>query len=200
MIITSRLAWVHLPKTAGTTTDKLFLATGLPLDWHDSQSSPVKHLPPQNHPLFESLPLANKHFVANFRRLPCWLLSNYQHKLHRMGLSLQSKEMYNGLFWRDRDHQWLPADWWLDRFDIDQSWSLLRVEYLKSDFLACLARYEPIGLCSRTKVRFVGSRNRTNYNRSLNYWFTPDDLTKIYAANPLWSSLEKKLYGSLLIS
>ena len=35
--------------------------------------------------------------------------------------------MQGGLFWRDRDQQWLPADWWLDRFGIDERWILLRV-------------------------------------------------------------------------
>ena len=119
MIITPHLAWVHLPKTAGTTTDQLFVASGLPLLWHDSQSSPVKHLPPAEHPQASALPLAGRQRVANFRRLPTWLLSNLQHKTGLMELEVDPEPMRCGLFWRARQQQWLPADWWLERFGID---------------------------------------------------------------------------------
>lgn len=199
MIITPKLAWVHLPKTAGTTTDQLFVASGLPLLWHDSQATPLKHLPPSLHPARTELPLVGRKLVANFRRLPHWLLSNHHHKLQHMGLNLDSAPMQRGLFWRDRDQQWLPADWWLDRFGIDERWILLRVEYLKSDFLTCLKCYEPIGRISRLRVRLVNGRNRSSYSRSLKSWFSLSDLESIYNANPRWSELERQLYGDLLV-
>ncbi len=198
MIITSHLAWVHLPKTAGTTTDQLFVASGVPLLWHDSQASPVKHLPPADHPAQAELPLQGRQPLANFRRLPHWLLSNHQHKLQRMGLDLDSEPMRQGLFWRDRLQQWLPADWWLERFGIDERWELLRVEHLKSDFLACLARHQPIGRRARWRVRLVPARNRTSYSRTTDCWFSSSDLQRIYAANPRWAALERCLYGDLL--
>lgn len=198
MILTSRLAWVHLPKTAGTTTDQLFVASGLPLLWHDSQHSPVKHLPPGEHPEATRLPLASRQPVANFRRLPSWLLSNLQHKTGLMGLEVDPEPMRRGLFWRARQEQWLPADWWLERFGIDDQWLLLRVERLKADFLACLAAHEPIGRRARWRVRLVSARNRNRYDRELAQWFTPSDLSNLYAANPRWAALEQKLYGCLL--
>lgn len=197
MIITSHLAWVHLPKTAGTTTDQLFVASGLPLLWRDSQDSPVKHLPPSEHPHASDLPLHGRQPVANFRRLPSWLLSNLQHKRGLMGLEVDHEPMRRGLFWRQRQQEWLPADWWLDRFGIDDSWTLLRVERLKADFLACLAAHEPIGRSARWRVRLVPARNRNRYARDLGQWFSPADLEAIYAANPRWAALEKRLYGQL---
>lgn len=198
MIITPHLAWVHLPKTAGTTTDQLFVASGVPLLWHDSQASPVKHLPPADHPARAELPLAGRQPVANFRRLPHWLLSNYQHKRKLMGLEVDPAPMLRGLFWRDRQQEWLPADWWLERFGIDDTWSLLRVERLKADFLACLARHEPIGRRARWRVRLAQSRNRNRYPMDLAQWFSPANLEVVYAANPRWAALERQLYGVLL--
>jgi hypothetical protein len=197
MIITSHLAWYHLPKTAGTSTDQLFVATGLPLLWHDSQSSPVKHLPPHEHTELPQLPLQGRHAVANFRRLPAWLLSNLHHKTGLMGLELDPEPMRRGLFWRARLQQWLPADWWLERFGIDEQWTLLRVERLKADFLACLAQHEPIGWRARWRVQRAQASNRNHYRRNLSAWFTAADLQAVYAANPRWAALEQRLYGDL---
>lgn len=199
MIITSRLAWFHLPKTAGTTTDQLFITSGLKLLWHDSQSSPVKHLSALDHPYASSLPLSGKQYLCNFRRLPYWLLSNYQHKIVRMGLEIDHSFIQQGLFWRERQQEWLPADWWLDKFSIDDSWSFLRVEYLKSDFLRCLSLYEPINCLSGLRVRFVPSKNKTLYKRSLIDWFSMDNLRNMYFNNPRWTSLEQDLYGNLMV-
>lgn len=198
MIVTTKLVWYHLPKTAGTTTDHLFKASGIPLFWQDSQSSYLKHLPPIEHPSLDLIPIRGKQPVVNFRRLPLWLVSNYQHKLQRMGLQLSPDSLKEGLFWRDREQQWLPADWWIQRFGIDTSWSFLRVESLKPDFLSCLATYEPISLPKKFKVRIVSSRNKNYYNRDLSKWFDTRDLSRIYDANPLWTKLEKQVYGSLL--
>lgn len=198
MIITSKLCWVHLPKTAGTTTDHLFSKTALPLLWRDSQDSPVKHIPVFEHPSYPVLPINGQHFVSNFRRLPSWLLSNYQHKLIRMGIKLSPENMRKGFFWREKDKNWLPADWWLNRFGIDESWSLLRVEHLKNDFLSCLSCYQPISISTRIKIRMASSLNCNSYSHRLDEWFTADDLRTLYAANPLWSHLEFKRYGNLV--
>lgn len=198
MIITDKLAWYHLPKTAGTTTDKLFHSSGLSLNWNDDQSSFLKHLPPKEHPSFELMSLTGRQPVVNFRRLPYWLVSNYQHKLLRMGLVLPIEPISNGFFWRERQKKWLPADWWIKRFGIDLNWSFLRVEALKSDFLKCLSSYQPISLCKQIQVYTCSSKNKSFYNRSLSKWFSANDLLRIYDANPLWARLEEKLYGSLI--
>lgn len=199
MIITDKLAWHHLPKTAGTTTDRLFQASALKLLWNDPQNSPLKHLPPSEHPRVADLPLSGQHRLVNFRRLPSWLLSNLQHKRQMMGLDVDCEPMRRGLFWRERQQQWLPADWWLERFAIDETWTLLRVEALKADFLACLRQYEPIPRSARWRVQMVSARNRNRYQRRLSEWFQSDDLNSLYKANPIWADLERRVYGSLLL-
>ena len=198
MIITPRLAWVHLPKTAGTSTDALFAVSGLPLLWRDSQDSPVKHLPPAEHPSAAELPLIGRQPMANFRRLPHWLLSNLQHKRISMGLGVDQEPMRRGLFYRHRDQCWLPADWWLERFGIDESWLLLRSEHLKSDLISALRRHEGLGLRASVRLLAVQSRNRNRYRRRLSDWFGVGDLERLYATNPRWAALERALYGALL--
>ena len=200
MIITSSLAWHHLPKTAGTTTESLFLASGVNLLWNDPQSNPIKHLPPLEHPHASDLPLVDQHCVLNFRRLPHWLLSNYQHKRTKMGLLLDASPMQNGFFWRHQMQEWLPADWWLKRLSVDKSWTFLRVEYLKRDFIECLSTYEAISPLSYLRMHLVPSLNRNRYDHSLQSWFSNKDLKKIYHVNPLWSAFELATYGSLLCS
>lgn len=199
MIITNKISWFHLPKTAGTTTEKLFKCSGIPLLWNDDQSSPLKHLPLSEHPSKNELPPVSQHqFVVNFRRLPFWLLSNMQHKKIMMNLSIDSSPMSSGMFWRDRDQAWLPADWWLERFGVDQEWTLLRVDHLKYDFLRFVQLYEPLSFRSRLRVRFASSLNRNNYERKLSNSFSSSDIKCMYAANPLWAELEIRAYGNLL--
>lgn len=198
MIATDRLLWFHLPKTGGTTTDSLFVRSGLPLLWRDPQDSSDKHLPAKEHPQSCRFVHSECVRVINFRRLPSWLLSNHHHKLGSMGLSLGSTPMRQGLFYRQRLDSWLPADWWLDRFEINDQWQFLRVESLKLDFDRLLARYQPINAFRRISIALAPSRNQRFYDRQLSSWFTPAEVQTIYQANPRWADLEIRLYGGLL--
>lgn len=194
MIITEHLQWFHLPKTAGTTTDELFLRSGVPLLWRDSQASASKHLPASDHPEAARLLLPRRRNVINIRRLSSWLLSNYQHKTQRMGLRLDFEPVRRGLFYRHRQQEWLPADWWLTRFGVQDDWEFLRVEYLKHDFLRTLQRHERVGWRGRLAIALTGSKNRTRYRHRPQSWFDGDDLLRIQNANPLWTRLQTRLY------
>ena len=198
MILTDKLRWMHLPKTAGTSTERLFIASGVPIIWNDPQSSPMKHLPLNVHPFSAKLPLNNQQPVVNFRRLPYWLLSNLQHKRKMMNLDVPSDPMRKGLFWRHRDQTWLPADWWLERFSVTSDFLFLRVEYLKQDFLKCLQNYHSIGFSNYLRVRFSKAKNSNIYQRNLCDWFSPDDIQQIYKTNPIWATLEQQAYGQLV--
>lgn len=198
MILTERILWSHLPKTAGTSTDLLFLRSGIPFLWRDPQDSPSKHLPAEEHPGLGSLLATPRVRVINIRRLPLWLLSSHQHKLHSMQLTPESEPLAQGLFYRHRLQAWLPADWWLERFGVDEQWSFLRVEHLKRDFSDLLQRHQPVGLRSRIRIALTGARNRKRYDRRLSAWFSSEQLRRIYGANPRWAALEERLYGSLL--
>lgn len=199
MIITHHLQWYHLPKTAGTSTDLLFECSGLPLLWRDSQQSPSKHLPASQHPEACRLLSSERLNVVNLRRLPAWLISNYEHKRQLMGLQLDPEPLRRGLFFRQRDQRWLPADWWLQRLGVDATWQLLRVESLQSDFLELLATWEPVGAEAVAAIRAAPALNSNRYDKVLATWFSQADLAALYVANPVWRALELQAYGSLVL-
>ncbi len=190
------LAWHHLPKTAGTSTDRLFELSGLPLLWRDAQTSPLKHLPLSEHP--ENLSVGDRQKLLNVRRLPYWLLSNFHHKKLFMGLEIDEKHMQKGFFYRVNEKRWLPADWWLSRMGVDDSWLGLRVEHLKSDLLKIFAKYEPINFSSRCSIVLSRERNKNRYMRNLNKWFSANQIHELYSNNPRWTALERRVYGDIL--
>jgi hypothetical protein len=194
VIITEHLQWFHLPKTAGTTTDELFLRSGVPLLWRDSQASAAKHLPASEHPEASALLREDRRNVINIRRLPDWLLSNYQHKTQRMGLRLDFEPVRQGYFYRHRQQEWLPADWWLTRFAVDDDWQFLRVEHLKPDFLRLVQTQEAVGLRGRLAISLTTARNRTRYARGAQSSFTPGDVASMRRTNPLWARFQARLY------
>lgn len=198
MIVTQSLAWMHLPKTAGTTTDALFVCSGIPLLWRDPQDSYHKHLRWDAHPSHLLPSISGRLLMTNIRRLPYWLLSNLKHKSVFMGLDLELDPMRSGLFYRLKEDTWLPADWWIDYFDIDHSWLILRTESLKSDFLRTVSAHESLSSFSRFKITTTRSANLNRYHRALDFWFTPRDIKNIYASNPRWAALEKRIYGDII--
>ena len=40
--------------------------------------------------------------------------------------------------------------------------------------------------------------NSTDYARDLGKWYSREDMESLYRKNPLWSELERKVYGNLL--
>jgi hypothetical protein len=34
------------------------------------------------------------------------------------------------------------------------------------------------------------------YIRDPEFWFTPDELSSLYRANPVWAEMERQVYGS----
>lgn len=198
MIITQKLLWHHLPKTAGTSTDRLFELSGVPLLWRDSQSSASKHLPARDRSETAAFLDESRVNVMNIRRLPLWLISNFQHKCRFMGLDLPFEPVREGLFYRHREGKWLSADWWLQRFAVAEDWEFLRVDHLKGDFLRLLRRHQPIGLGARVAITFSEARNRNRYPRDLEARFTAEDLVAVYGRNPQWAGIEQRVYGGLL--
>ena len=115
-----------------------------------------------------------------------------------LSLILPLEPISNGYFWREDQQKWLPADWWINRLGIDSSWSILRTETLKSDFLKCVSSHQTLSLYKKIQVYTTSSKNKSTYNKLISRWFSDKDLVRIYDVNPLWARLEENLYGSLL--
>jgi len=168
-----RFVWLHVPKCAGTQTRAVLRKLGAfdedldPNIWHQGRR--------------EGLTDSGRVVVANFRRLPSWVLSLAHYEAARGGG---------------------PADPWrwsgddvLARYDADR-W--IRAEHLPEDFAAAFGDLIELPTARLTKM-FRKRRNATDYDRSLEAWFTPADLEGLYAANPAWAALERRLYGDLLV-
>jgi hypothetical protein len=41
--------------------------------------------------------------------------------------------------------------------------------------------------------------NVLDYDHELEHWFTPEQMRLMYSNNPLWASLEERLYGDLML-
>src|SRR5512134_3149264 len=71
MVIGARFAWAHLPKAAGTTTDRMFHVFEELIQFADPQDTNDKHTPfPDRAEMVRGRLLA-----MNLRRLPAWVMS-----------------------------------------------------------------------------------------------------------------------------
>ena len=80
-----------------------------------------------------------------------------------------------------------PIDFWL------------RVESLVEDFLGFVGRFGGIDGERKQQIAAVGPVNRNEYEHDVWAWLSPEQVERLYAANPVWSSVEKHAYGNLLV-
>jgi hypothetical protein len=193
MVIGRRFAWAHLPKTAGDATLAMFQAVPGLVEFADPPDSNDKHMP-----FFgREREVAGKLLVMNIRRLPAWVLSGAQHKA-RHGVFPEYRpgplEPWGEILGRtDADDllRWMTDH---DRFRV-QRW--LRTEYLQDDVLGLLEELGALDHQAREQVRTVGRVNEGQYPHELASQVTDDQLARLYALNPLWAGIERRLYGAL---
>jgi hypothetical protein len=191
MVIGERFAWAHLPKTGGTATLELFLLFPELILFGDFDDSNAKHT------LFgdRSDQVTGKLLVMNIRRLPLWALSRAQH-VARWGVHPDyvpipmgsADELADSDFPDNRLGLFTGAG----RFEID-TW--LRMERLAEDFLDFISEYTDVTEEQRAAVFNLPMVNSHDYDHELVKWFTADQLDRIYARNPVWQALERRLYG-----
>lgn len=193
MVIGRRFAWAHLPKTAGDATYRMFEAVPGLIEFADPLDSNDKHLP-----FFaREAEVSGKLLCMNIRRLPAWALSGAQHKaahgLHP-DYRPQPLESFDEITSRtDADDllRWMTDH---QRFRIER-W--LRAEALEEDVLSLLEALGEGGVETRAKVLAVGRVNVGNYAHELQSQFTDAQVQRLYALNPDWAAIERRVYGGL---
>jgi hypothetical protein len=194
LVIGEGFAWVHVPKTGGDATYAMFAAApDLILD-SDSLDSNDKHLG------FWARKdaLAGKQLVMNIRRLPAWSLSAAHHKaavgLHPdfEPLPLDSADEMAESTDPDDMLRWLTGggDFKVDRW--------LRTEHLEQDVIALLDELGALTPKIDQRVRAVGRVSKQAYERDLAQRFTSAQIERMYARNPGWTAVERRMYGGLL--
>lgn len=193
MITTDQFVWLHLPKTGGTSTARLFRSLnidGISVDpdhvdaKHDSIETRTCNLNPSQ--------LGKKTLITS-RRLSSWLLSDWHHKTKKIGLSLPFEPVKCGLFFSLRlGGIWVSADYWIQYFNARTCTHVIRLEHLEEDSNKLVRPLLPPGT---PKLTFP-SQNINLYEKSIEYYFGARDLKRIHMNNPAWSEWEQEIYGN----
>lgn len=197
MIIGDRFIWLHLPKTGGTSTSRLFAELGIPSIVADDQSLDSKHESIEARLPDWEFDVQSKPIFITLRRLPQWLLSDWHHKRLKMGLEIPFEPVKSGLFYSLRlGGVWVAADYWMRYFRIERCSDVIRLEHLEEDVHQKIARLLP----SSTPPLCFPKDNVNRYSRDLTEYFSSGDLGRIYASNPIWQQQEQQAYGGTVSS
>lgn len=185
-----------MPKTGGTSMNRLFRDLDIPGIQVDVDDSALKH---------DSIALrearcpwragGRQRFITA-RRLGAWLLSDWQHKRRHMGLGdLPFEPVRCGLFYSLRlGGIWVAADWWLHYFDLDDDVQPLRLEHLSEDINKHLLPLLPSGHVPLKSIPLVNVNTMAMTGAET---FRTTDLERLYTVNPRWQEWERRVYGRL---
>ena len=208
MIIAPDWIWVHVPKCAGTMTEKILQAVyatdssvmldpigrGLPVIWHQTLKQRSETDP--------SFTAGHRRVIGNLRRLPDWILSRVHFEIDRSGpdAGVTRRQLALGRFRTGAVAKGAPAQSRLSSADqalrgyAAEVTDWVRTEHLDQDLQRVFGWKSP----PPRPVNEKANSNRIPYVRDLAFWFTARDLTRIYAANPLWAKVEQQVYGDLV--
>ena len=197
MIRSSNFIWLHLPKTGGTSTARMFNTLAIAGVEVDDETKDSKHqswddrLGEQTDQSREGTQSQKPKIIITTRRLNAWLLSDWHHKTIKMGLDLPFEPVKSGLFYSLRlGGTWVAADYWIQYFKAEQCDAAIRLENLEED-----ANNIVLPLLPPRTSRLVFPRSNTNqYSKNEDQFFNNTDKARIRENNPKWASWEEKVY------
>jgi hypothetical protein len=204
LVITERLVWLHIPKTAGDATLAMFEQLKVDFRAIHHHRDPAKHMTFAEagaaYPGVDRLAV-----LANLRRLPEVALSYFHHmQRHDPDEKLGDGRSFGALTFRDYS-RWLldnpdtqSYDWHLDHFLGERepdAW--LRVDRLARSFVEVVGAYHPISPEEAEAFTAI-RRNEGPYRRRLGDWFDEETIAGLYANAPRWAKAERRTYGRLL--
>jgi len=195
MVIGERFAWGHLQKTAGDATLGLFRLFPELIVYSDPRNVEEKHASFAT----RAADVDGKLLAANFRRLPDWTLSWAQHRA-RFATRPDGKPVA-----MNSPHQMVEvprADKRLTiltdngRYHVDR-W--IRMERLADDFASFVSEFTELSASDREQIADFELINALDYDHEIAHWFTPEQVRRLYRNNPLWASVEERVYGDLAL-
>ena len=196
MIIGERFAWAHMGKTGGDAVYQLFALLPDLVLHADEPSNPRKHHTFRK----RGAEILNKPILAlNIRRLPSWQLSIIQHRSR------------HGDPHDPRPVPIPPADEVIGRGQPDHTllrftdngtltihhW--LRIEHLRTDFITFVSELRSLKDEERQCILEQPTKSAGRYNHDVASYFTEEQIRLLYERNPVWTSIERRVYGDLLI-
>lgn len=193
IIIGAKFAYGHIPKTGGDAVHQwLSLFPDLLID---STADPAKHN------FFWERNVRRDTYALSIRRLPMWLHSY----LHELKYHRHAAEFY-GIPPDDTvraEHAFrLTPDRYLNSHQKDDrvvtEW--LRMECLFDDTLAFIDKYiEPVSSELLSRLELVVTKSPREYDHDPFSFFSHAQVVELYERNPVWSDVERKIYGGLLV-
>jgi hypothetical protein len=193
MVIGDRFAWGHLQKTAGDATLGLFRLFPHLIVYSDPRNVEEKHASFAS----RAADVEGKLLSANFRRLPDWTLSWAQHRARYATrpdgkpVAMNSPHQMVEVPRADKRLSILTDD---GRYHVDR-W--IRMEELAQDFTDFISELTDVSAEDRARIASFDSVNVLDYDHDIRHWFTPDQVRRLYHNNPLWASVEERVYGDL---
>ena len=195
MVIGERFAWGHLQKTAGDATLGLFRLFPELVVYSDPRNVESKHASFAT----RAPDVEGKLLASNFRRLPDWTLSWAQHRARYATrpdgkpVPMNSPHQMAEVPRADKRLAILTDD---GRYHVDR-W--IRMERLTDDFIAFVSELTEVSESDREQIATLGPVNALEYDHDVSHWFTPEQIRRLYRNNPLWASVEERLYGDLAL-
>jgi hypothetical protein len=205
VVVSDKIIWLHVPKTAGDATLRMFCE--LPIAWRvlDPHTDPRKH-----GVLAEAFARApgseSCKVIVNLRRLPETLVSYFHHmQRHAPDECYANGRRFGELSYREYLH-WVLShpetqtyDWILDHHLGDREPDhFLRVSDLAASFLDVLGRHHEIPAEVRPRIGAARANIGDYAHGTALDWFTRDEMQALYANCPRWTRSERAVYGNIL--
>jgi hypothetical protein len=201
VIIGPDFLWLHFPKCAGTLIEKVLRSAfaddpALEFDPLDPERV-IWHQDVEERQAATGRDLGGKDIICCFRRLPHWMLSRINFEKKRSPHLFPSRALYTqGRFYEQNGAE-SSAEGYVRKYSSRTVSHWIRVEFLRSDFVAAFAPYLDVARVDLDGA--FGQRvNETAYRRDLRSWFSPMELAALYDSCPTWRDLEIRLYGDLV--
>lgn len=191
MVIGKTFAYGHIPKTGGDAVLAwLAQIDGLEID---SVAEARKHQ------FFWERDIRRNLYALSIRRLPHWALS-YLQELHFHPASARHYGLPPGDTVRPEHAFALTPDEYLLKHQRGgrEIGAWLRMECLFDDVVQFIEKHiRPITPELRERLSAIPTKGQRNYDHDIDAFFTPEQIAKLYARNPVWSAVEAKVYGGL---
>ncbi|MCL4683350.1 hypothetical protein KJ059_01210 [Myxococcota bacterium] len=206
MVVSDHFLWLHIPKTAGDATLRMFEALDHPWRLIDPHSDARKHGTLAD--AHERVPGAGTlAVIANLRRLPEMALSYFHHmQRHDPTERFANGRCFGEMTFREYLHfviehpQTQSYDWHLDHFlGAREADHWLLVSDLAESFVRVIGRYVAIPPDTAEAIREVRA-NVGGYARAddPSRWYDRSEMISLYRNCPRWSRCERREYGNLL--
>ena len=204
MIVGRSFVWMHFPKTGGHAIAAAIRDAGrghddIVFDGPGADDHRWHHSVEERQATERSFDPRGKRIISGIRRLPWWLLSRVHYEASRPPHRCASREMLcRGQFF-ERDGAINHADAQVGRLDTRTIHGWVRLEHMADDFID---QFEgllgPRVRAAAHKLKKVVNPTTLDYVKSLDFYFTSEELAGLYAANPRWAAIETEVYGDIL--